>query len=89
MGARLTPDQKKVLQRLGIESVVLMMDNDQAGIAGALGVYEQLQGSGIRVTAGWYRSYWNVKDPDGLDSQRYRKMYHSSLTMADWAREVA
>lgn len=86
MGARLTKDQKKVLQRLNIESVVLMMDNDHAGVQGTLSVYEMLRGSGIRVQVGWYRPYWHhVKDPDGLSPQRLRKAFHSALSITDYA----
>lgn len=90
MGSRLTRDQVKVLQRLGVTSVVLMMDNDKAGIKGTVAVYEALRGSGIRVTSGWYRDYWfGVKDPDGLTPQRLRKMFHSSVDMAKWAYRVS
>lgn len=85
MGARLTNDQVKTLQRMGIQQVVLLMDNDNAGMKGTVGVYAALRGSGIQVRAGWYRPYWNVKDPDGLNGQRLRKMYHSAVGMADWA----
>lgn len=86
MGSRLTRDQVRVLKRLGVDSVVLMLDNDKAGIKGTLSVYEMLQGSGIRVQAGWYRDYWfGVKDPDGLTPQRVRKMFHSAVPMDKWA----
>lgn len=89
MGARITADQVKVLQRAGIKTVVLMLDNDHAGVKGAVGVHEMLQGSGIRILAGWYRSYWNVKDPDGLKGDRLRKMFHSAVPMTEWASRVA
>ena len=86
MGSRLTRDQVKVLQRSNIGHVVLMLDNDKAGLKGTLGVYEALRGSGIRVSCGWYRDYWfGVKDPDGLTGQRLRKMYHSSVPVDVWA----
>jgi DNA primase len=86
MGSRLTRDQIKVLKRLGIGHVVLMLDNDSAGIKGTLGVHEALAGHGIRVTSGWYRDYWfGVKDTDGLSPQRLRKMFHSAVPMDRWA----
>lgn len=88
MGSRLTRDQVKVLQRCGITHVVLMLDNDNAGVKGTLSVYETLRGSGIRVTAGWYRNYWYVKDPDGLTPARLRKMYHSAVDLPAWAEHV-
>lgn len=85
MGARMTPDQVKVLQRLGIRKVALMLDNDEAGRKGTIGVYGALQGSGIQVVSGWYRSYWvGVKDPDQLTRPRARKMYHSAVPILDW-----
>ena len=90
MGARITKDQIKVLQRSNVRNVVLMLDNDAAGIKGTVQMNEALQGSGIRVKVGWYRDYWsNVKDPDGLNPQRLRKMYHSGLSVYDWANKVA
>lgn len=86
MGSRLTRDQVKVLQRSNVGHVVLMLDNDRAGIKGTVGVYDALRGSGIRVSCGWYRDYWfGVKDPDGLTGQRLRKMYHSSVPIDAWA----
>lgn len=93
MGSRLTADQIKVLQRLGIRKVVLMLDNDYAGQKGTVNVYGALQGSGIQVVAGWYRPYWvervegrlrPIKDPDGLTGERLRKMYHSAVPILDW-----
>lgn len=84
MGARLTRDQVKVLQRLGVKTVVLMMDNDEAGRRGNISVYEALLGSGIRVQVGWYRPYWRVKDPDGLKGDRLRKMFHGGMGILDW-----
>jgi DNA primase (bacterial type) len=84
MGSRLTKDQVKVLQRLGITKVVLMMDNDKAGRDGTIRVYQSLQGSGIRVVSGWYRPYWRAKDPDGLKGDRVRKMYHSAVPILEW-----
>ena len=89
MGARLTRDQVKVLQRSGIRHVVLMLDNDSAGVQGTIGVHEALRGSGIRVSIGWYRDYWfGAKDPDGLTPQRLRKMFHSSVSILDWAERT-
>lgn len=94
MGARLTNDQRKVLLRLNIQTVVLMLDNDAAGTRGIVGVKEALEGSGIRVLAGHYRDYWvdedgPIKDPDGLEGHRLRKMFHSAIPVPEWAGSVA
>lgn len=89
MGARITRDQIKVLQRMNVRNVVLMLDNDSAGTKGTLSIYEDMRGSGIRVKSGWYRPYWNgVKDPDGLNHQRLRKMYHSAVPITEWAERI-
>ena len=88
MGSRITKDQIKVLQRADINTVVLMLDNDSAGMHGTLAIHEALKGSGIRVRVGWYRNYWaGVKDPDGLKGDRLRKMYHSGCTVTEWAQK--
>ena len=77
-----------------IETVVLMLDNDNAGRNGTLGVAEALQGSGIRVVVGQYRDYWfddrgeAVKDPDSLNGARLRKLFHSAVPIHDWARSI-
>lgn len=89
MGSRITRDQIKTLQRLGITTVVLMLDNDNAGVRGTVDIVEALKGSGIRVQCGWYRPYWNVKDPDSLKPDRKRKMYHSAVTPQEWAEILA
>lgn len=90
MGSRITKDQIKVLQRLGVEKVVLMLDNDSAGQHGTLAIHEALQGHGMRVVAGWYRPYWaGVKDPDGLRGDRLRKMFHSAVPLPQWAARVS
>lgn len=93
MGSRLTRDQVKVLQHLGIRKVIAMYDNDNAGRKAVIQTYEALRGSGIQYAAGWYRPYWMkqtdegmkpVKDPDDLSPSRLRKMYHSALPILDW-----
>lgn len=93
MGARLTDDQVRVLQRLGVHKVVLLLDNDNAGRKGTIAIYDALRGTGIRVVSGWYRPYWTkptpdglreVKDPDELSRPRLRKMYHSAVGILDW-----
>lgn len=93
MGARITPDQKRVLRRLGVQTVVLMLDNDAAGYRGTIGIEEDLKGSGLRVLAGRYRDYWvdqdgPIKDPDGLAGHRLRKMFHSATDIHDWAQFI-
>lgn len=89
MRSQITTDQVKVLQRCGVRHVVLMLDNDNAGVKGTLASYEMLKGAGMRVSAGWYRDYWfDVKDPDGLTGTRLRKMFHSALPMDQWAEKV-
>lgn len=91
MGARLTNDQRRTLQRLNIQTAVLMLDNDKAGYKGTLGVAEALEGTGIRVLVGQYRHYWFgkdgevVKDPDSLTGPRLRKQYHSAVGIHEWA----
>lgn len=85
MGSRVTKDQIKVLQRMGVTTVVLMLDNDNAGVRGTVQIVEDLKGSGIRVLCGWYRPYWSVKDPDSLKPDRKRKMFHSAVTPVEWA----
>lgn len=84
MGSRLTDDQVKALQHLGIRKVVAMFDNDNAGRKAVVQSYDALRGSGIIFTAGWYRPYWNVKDPGDMSPQRLRKMFHSGLPILDW-----
>jgi hypothetical protein len=93
MGSRLTRDQAKVLQHLGIRKVVGLYDNDNAGRKAVLQTYDMLRGTGIQYAAGWYRPYWMkqtgegmkpVKDPDDLTPQRLRKMYHSAVPILDW-----
>lgn len=93
MGSRLTHDQVKVLQHLGVHKVVGMFDNDNAGRKAVVQSYEALKGSGIQYAAGWYRPYWlqqtsegmrPVKDPDNLSPTRLRKMFHAALPILDW-----
>ena len=87
-GARITPDQIKVLQRAGVRRAHLMLDNDKAGTKGTVQVYEALKQSGIIVRVGWYRDYWLVKDPDQLAPAQYRKMFHSAGTVFEWAKRM-
>ena len=89
MRSDITQHQVKLLQHMGIRSVVLMLDNDEAGIKGTIRTYESLRNSGIRVRAGWYRPYWNAKDPDELRKpDRLRKMYHSAVSIYEWADRI-
>lgn len=94
MGARLTADQKRVLERMDVQTVVLMLDNDSAGFRGTLGVAETLADAGMRVLVAQYRDYWfdgegrPVKDPDGLSGTRLRKAFHSAVPIQEWARNL-
>lgn len=97
MGSRLTRDQVRVLQSLGVRKVVAMYDNDNAGRKAVIQTYDMLRGSGIQFAAGWYRDYWMVrtdeglkpaKDPGDLSGSRIRKMYHSALPILDWIERV-
>lgn len=78
LGSRLSDDQVRVLQRLGIRHVVTMTDADKAGQAAIPQIIEALSGTGIAVSIGVYRPYWNVKDPADLTPTRRRKIYHSA-----------
>jgi DNA primase len=88
MGNRITRDQIRVLQRHDVRTAVLMLDRDTPGVKGVVQINESLKGSGIRVRVGWYRPYWFVKDPDGLNRTRYRKMFYSALNVYEWAELV-
>ena len=95
LGSRLTIEQSQLLIKHGVKHVVLMLDNDKAGkgwpehsigsdgferrAAGLWQVHDQLLGSGIIVSVGWYRPYWSEKDPDELSTARRKKLFHSSL----------
>lgn len=83
LGSRMTEDQRDLLLRLGVQHVVLMLDNDNAGRAGQQQVNEMLQGTGILVSVGVYRSYWGDKDPSALNADRRRKMFHSARLWRD------
>jgi 5S rRNA maturation endonuclease (ribonuclease M5) len=76
LGARITHDQRLLLQSLNIHTVVTMTDNDNAGREAAAQIKESLRG--IHVLEGVYRPYWTAKDPADLKPQQRRKLYHSA-----------
>lgn len=89
LGSRMTPDQRKVLQKKAIRKVVIMTDNDSAGQTAVVQIKDMLDGSGIAVYVGWYRSYWhNCKDPADLKPDRRRKMFHGSLPFHRWVERL-
>jgi DNA primase len=88
LGSRLTDDQRDLLKRLGVQHVVLMLDNDKAGREGTYQVYEALKGTGIRVSVGVYRPYWQEKDPAALTPARRRKQFHSAKPWHLWQHDV-
>jgi len=76
MGSVLTADQARLLNQMGVHTVVLMTDNDNAGRDCA----HQIKGtlSGVNVLVGVYRPYWLGKDPGELRAVQVRKMFHSA-----------
>lgn len=84
LGARLTVDQRDVLKRLGVKTVVVFTDNDNAGRNAVYQVKEQLRHTGINVKVAVYRSYWSAKDPAELRPEQRRKAYHSALPWHRW-----
>lgn len=76
LGANLTDKQHQLLHHLGVEHVVLMLDNDRGGEDGREHFLEKVTGMGVSVAE--YRPYWGVKDPCDLTPQRLRKMFHSA-----------
>jgi DNA primase len=82
LGARLSPDQAKLIRSLGIRSVVTMTDNDQAGYEAVISVKDGLPG--INVEVGWYRHTWKSKDPGELKAQRRRTMFLSPRKYHEW-----
>lgn len=77
-GARLSEDQRLILQRLGIHHVTCMTDNDPAGDHAVMQIKEQLRGTGIVVTVGWYRDGW-PKDPGELTPAQRRQMWQTAV----------
>lgn len=75
-GDSLQDDQELQLKRAQIRHLVLMLDNDKAGMIGAEKIKNAI--TWCRVTNGVYRPYWEAKDPGELSGQQIRKMFHSS-----------
>lgn len=84
LGARLTKDQRTLLQRLGVKTAVIFTDRDHAGRAAIPQVHEALEGSGIMTKVAIYRSYWTGKDPDELRPDQRRKAFHSAVPWHRW-----
>lgn len=78
LGSRLSADQRSLLLRLGITTVVIFTDDDKPGWEAIAQIHEALHGSGITQRVVKYRSYWSAKDPGELTPQQRRKAYHSA-----------
>jgi DNA primase len=76
LGARLSSTQHNLLHKLGVEHVVIMTDNDAAG----RDAVDQItsDSSGLMISVGLYRHYWNAKDPGELTPQQIKKMFYSA-----------
>lgn len=75
-GCRMTQEQEFQIRKAGIRTMVLMLDNDDAGSKGMDQIEESI--TWCHISRGQYRPYWNVKDPGELSAQRIRKMFHSA-----------
>lgn len=84
MGSRLSDAQQQVLARTGVQSIVIMTDNDDAGHNAVFQIREKLTGTGILVRVMRYRPYWTAKDPGELTNQQLRKAYHSAEPWHQW-----
>lgn len=79
-GARLSPDQAKIVRRLDVQTVVCMTDNDNAGDGAAHSIKEQLRGLVVQV--GIYGDGW-PKDPGELTRRQRREMFDTAVPYWD------
>ena len=63
-GSNITEDQIISLREAHIKSVTLLMDNDQAGLEGALAITEKLANENFQVFVIPTKNLGNAKDPD-------------------------
>jgi DNA primase len=76
-GSSITPEQCRLLLRLGVTEAVLMFDNDKAGKKATKKAQELVQG--ITLSVGSYPR--GVKDPGELTDQQIREMFGTALTV--------
>lgn len=86
LGARLSNDQRRLLRSLGVNSVVVMTDKDNAGRDAVKQIAEELKGQGIAVKVGEYRSYWLVKDPGELSVEQRRRMFWTAIPVREYLK---
>lgn len=81
-GARLSDGQNELLKKLGVQTVVVMTDNDRPGREAVADVKAKVRG--MQVMVGVYQPHWGAKDPGELSKVRRKGMYHSALPYHQW-----
>ncbi len=81
-GARLSAGQAQLLRRLGVQTVVVMTDNDTPGRMAVREVKRAV--SGVSVLVGQYEPHWSAKDPGELSKVKRKQMYHSAVPFHVW-----
>lgn len=74
-GMRIADEQINILHRLGVQHLVLMLDNEKRAQEYA---QETINRVDFTTSLGVYRQYWSVKDPGEMKPAQIRKMYHSA-----------
>lgn len=73
-GSSLSNGQVRLLKRLGVRRVVLMYDNDAAGIKATAGAHEVLDGHAVLVKDVQYPDGFPA-DPGGMDKDQVRQLF--------------
>lgn len=85
-GSRLTDGQAQLLRRLGITTLVVMTDNDQAGRDAVRSVKSVVRG--VTVLVGEYEPHWSAKDPGELTKVKRKQMFHSAVPFHVWKKRA-
>lgn len=71
-GARLYPEQHRLLRRLGAPHIYIAYDQDQAGRTGSEGAVESLLGAGVLT---YPLRWWGAKDPGEMSKEIRTKVF--------------
>jgi hypothetical protein len=83
-GSRMTWAQERILLRLAT-TIVLLLDNDKAGILGTYDTSKRLRSMGARVLCCTYPDEY-TQQPDDMDEEELAFTVENALTPRDWRK---
>ncbi len=88
-GTSLNEDQVKLLSSMGVESITLCLDNDNAGLEGGIRALNKIKSFAPEITVKYAKLPEKIKDPDQLIKEQGKEVFERVLAEAEEVKGIS